>query len=63
MRSALERRNDQLSSSLLSLIHKPPANLIARWYRPQGHRTFSRLTGCLAAREVNARLTAERRVL
>jgi hypothetical protein len=28
----------------------PPGTLIARWYCPQGHRTFSLLPDCLAAR-------------
>jgi hypothetical protein len=29
--------------------HSPPGTLIARWYCPQGHRTFSLLPDCLAA--------------
>jgi hypothetical protein len=28
----------------------PPGALVARWYCPQGHRTFSLLPDCLAAR-------------
>jgi hypothetical protein len=42
----------------------PPGTLIARWYCPQGHRTFSLLPDCLAARlpgtlaEVEAVVTA-----
>jgi hypothetical protein len=28
----------------------PPGTLVARWYCPQGHRTFSLLPDCLAAR-------------
>lgn len=30
--------------------HSPPGTLIARWYCPRGHRTFSLLPDCLAAR-------------
>ena len=29
---------------------KPPGTLIARWYCPEGHKTFSLLPDCLAAR-------------
>ena len=42
---------------------QPPGTRIARWYCPQGHRTFSALPDCLAARLAGSLAAVERVVI